>query len=419
MTNITGIPFLDLKTPHIGLEEELVSVFRKAVRTAGFVGGPMVEDFERDFAEFCETQYCAGVASGTDALRFALMACGARPGDSIITVPNTFIATAEAISQAGATPEFVDVDERTYNMDPQKLRDFLELHGTLDAESGRLLSKRTGNRIAGIVPVHLYGQMADMDPILELAQRYNLFVVEDACQAHGAAYNSRRAQRWKKAGSMAAAAAFSFYPGKNLGACGEAGAVTTNDAALAERVRMLRDHGSRQKYLHELEGYNGRLDAVQAGILRAKLKHLPRWNEQRRENARRYAELFGSRTDAVILPVEPGFSRSVHHLFVIRSGDRDGLQARLAEAGIATQIHYPKPLHLQKAYAGLGYQQGDFPIAEQAAAEVLSLPMYPHLTPAQQERVVEEILKLALISAGSCAPKPHSRTGGASGGRAA
>ena len=418
MTNTVGIPFLDLKTPHVGLEEELVSIFRKAVRTAGFVGGPMVEDFEREFAEFCETQYCAGVGSGTDALRFALMACGARPGDSIVTVPNTFIATTEAISQAGATPEFVDVDERTYNLDPQQLRDFLELHCTLDAESGRLVSKRTGNRIAGIVPVHLYGQMADMDPILELAQRYNLFVVEDACQAHGAAYHSRRAHRWKKAGSMAAAAAFSFYPGKNLGACGEAGAVTTNDAALAESVRMLRDHGSRQKYHHELEGYNGRLDAIQAGILRAKLKHLPRWNEQRRENALRYTELFRSRTDSVILPVEPDCSQSVYHLYVIRSRDRDALQARLAEAGIAAQIHYPKPLHLQKAYAGLGYKQGDFPIAEQAAAEVLSLPMYPHLTPVQQERVVEEILRPAQIAAGSYTLKPQLRTSGASGGRA-
>ena len=419
MTAADRIPFLDLTALHMELEEDLLSIFRKTLRTAAFVGGPMVEEFERDFAEFCETRHCVGVASGTDALRFALLACGVRPGDSVVTVPNTFIATTEAISQAGAIPEFVDVNEHTYNMDPESLRDFFETRCIRDVKTGRLVSQKTGNHVAGILPVHLYGQMADMDPILEIAQRYNLFVVEDACQAHGAAYDSQKERLWKKAGSMATAAAFSFYPGKNLGACGEAGAVTTNDAALAESVRMLRDHGQRQKYLHELEGYNGRLDAIQAGILRVKLKRLPLWNERRRENARRYHELFSSQGDSIILPLEPPHARSVYHLYVIRSNDRDGLQSRLAEAGIGAQIHYPKPLHLQKAYSDLGYKRGDFPIAEQAASQVLSLPMCPHLTPAQQERVVEEVLKYTAISAGSHRERVFLRPSGASGGRAA
>jgi len=243
MTANAKIPFLDLVTPHLELEEELVWVFRGILETAGFIGGPLVEGFERDFADFCEAQSCVGVASGTDALRFALIAAGVNPGDTVITVPNTFIATAEAISQAGARPDFVDIDERTYNMHPRKLQEYFETRCVRDFKSGKLLNEETLSPISAIVPVHLYGQPAEMDLILELARRYNLIVIEDACQAHGAEYFSNKESRWCRVGSMGHAAAFSFYPGKNLGACGEAGAVTTNDATLAKKVRMLRDHG--------------------------------------------------------------------------------------------------------------------------------------------------------------------------------
>src|SRR5208337_2028067 len=357
----THIPFLDLVSPHLEMEDKLVAVFRTALHTGAFIGGKAVQDFENAFAEFCEVDHCVGVGSGTDALRFALMAAGVSHGDSVLTVPNTFIATTEAISQAGAQPEFVDVDERTYNMDPEKLRAYLETNCDQDQVTGRPISRRTHRTISAIVPVHLYGQTADMDPILELAETYNLMVVEDACQAHGSEYLSRKSGCWQKAGSMGKAAAFSFYPGKNLGACGEAGAVTTNDPDLAQRIRMLRDHGQAEKYYHDIEGYNGRLDAIQAGILRLKLDHLSEWNSQRRDKAEIYRELFCS-TDGVILPLEPSWARVVYHLYVIRIQDRQALQSDLKAAGIGTGIHYPVPLHLQKAYTSLGYHQGDFPV---------------------------------------------------------
>src|SRR6266446_2911952 len=318
------IPFLELVTPHLELEEQLVSVFRSTLKTAGFVGGPMVEDFEQEFAQFCETRFCVGVASGTDALRFALIAAGVQRGDTVLTVPNTFVATTEAISQAGGWPDFVDIDERTYNMDPHRLQEYLETQCHVDRATGRLLNQNTGRPVTAIVPVHLYGQTADMDPILELAERYRLIVIEDACQAHGAEYFSRKENRWRIAGSMGRAAAFSFYPGKNLGACGEAGAITTNDEAIARESRMLRDHGQSKKYYHEIEGYNGRLDAIQAGILQAKLKHLAEWNELRRAAASRYREIFSAMgSDKVVLPNEPDWARSVYHLFVVRVKNRE------------------------------------------------------------------------------------------------
>jgi dTDP-4-amino-4,6-dideoxygalactose transaminase len=385
------IPFLDLVTPHQELREELCSVLATALQTAGFIGGPMVEEFERDFGSFCEARYCVGVANGTDALRFALIAAGVQPGDIVITVPNTFIATSEAISQAGALPRFVDVDERTYNLDPAKLLEYFELECCFDERTGRTLHREMGRPVTAIVPVHLYGQPADMDPILELAERYNTIVIEDACQAHGAEYYSRKDGTWKKAGSMGKAAAFSFYPGKNLGACGEAGAITTDDAELAHKLRMLRDHGQSRKYHHDMEGYNGRLDAIQAGFLRVKLNHLASWNEQRRACAKRYHELFASQLADVTPPYEPGWTKPVYHLYVVRSQKRDSLQRHLAEANIGTGIHYPIPLHLQKAYRGLGYREGDFPVAEKAAGEILSLPMYPGLQPEQQKRVAKGV----------------------------
>ena len=391
MSEPNRIPFLDLVAPHEELKEELCEVFAAALRTGAFVGGPMVEGFERDFAAFCGTQHCVGVGSGTDAVRFALMAAGVKRDAIVVTVPKTFIATAEAITQAGARPDFVDIDERTYNMDPEKLREYLEEQCFVDPASGELVHRQLGQPVAAVVPVHLYGQPADMDPILELAERHHLVVVEDACQAHGAEYFSRREQRWRKAGSMGIAAAFSFYPGKNLGACGEAGAVTTDDPEIARKIRMLRDHGQSRKYFHDIEVYNGRLDAIQAGILRVKLKHLPEWNELRRQAATRYRELFSCIEDRPLLPFEPDWSRSVYHLYVIRAADRHALTKHLADRNIGTAIHYPVPLHLQHAYHYLGRAVGEFPITEMVAPEIVSLPMYPHLSLDDQDRVADAI----------------------------
>lgn len=390
MTDSLKIPFLDLASLHRELEAELMPVFHKALCNAAFVGGPMVEEFEREFAQFCDTSHCVGLASGTDAVRFALMAAGVRPGDIVITVPHTFIATTEGISQAGARPDFVDVDESTYCMDPVKLREYLERECDVDRETGRPFHRKHRLPVTAIVPVHIYGQTADMDPILELAGRYNLIVVEDACQAHGAEYFSKKENRWRKAGSMGHAAAFSFYPGKNLGACGEAGAATTNDGEIARKMRMLRDHGQSKKYYHDIEGYNGRLDSIQAGVLTVKLRHLSKWTASRQEAARRYDGMLAKLTD-VIAPSQPQWSRAVYHLYVVRVQERAGLQKYLSEAQIDTGIHYPVPLHLQKAYADRGYRLGDFPVTEKIAAEIVSLPMYPQLTAAQQTRVVEHI----------------------------
>jgi dTDP-4-amino-4,6-dideoxygalactose transaminase len=386
----SAIPFLDLITPHKMLEQELTGVFRRALHTAGFIGGPMVEDFETAFAQFCETEHAVAVSSGTDALRFALMACGVGEGDVVVTVPHTFIATTEAISQAGALPEFVDIDAQTYNMSVEALQQYLEEKCTR-SRSGALISRRSRRPVKAIVPVHLYGQMADMDPILQLAGEYGLMVIEDACQAHGAEYFSPAQNRWMKAGSMGRAAAFSFYPGKNLGACGEAGAAVTNDREIAATMRMLRDHGQAHKYYHDVEGYNGRLDAIQAGLLQAKLAHLAEWNDARRERAMEYNRLLAG-NDAVVCPFEPSWSRAVYHLYVIRNEDRDGMIDHLKSRGIGTGIHYPVPLHMQKAYASLGYAAADFPVARRAAREIVSLPMFPQLAGEQQARVAEEVL---------------------------
>jgi len=423
------VPFLDLIAPHVELEEELVKVFRDCLRKASFVGGPQVQAFEQEFAQFCETKYCVAVNSGTDALRFALIAAGIGPGDEVITVPNTFIATTEAISQSGASVAFVDIDERTYNMDPNKLDDYLKKRS---APNGSGLKPQTSNlkprtsrlqpptsnlkpRPRAVLPVHLYGQPADMDSIQEIADQYGLIVIEDACQAHGALYYSGKDEKWKKTGSMGLAAAFSFYPGKNLGACGEGGAVTTNDEEIARKISMLRDHGQAKKYYHECEGYNGRLDSIQTGLLRVKLRHLSDWNEKRRQNALRYNELLShnpelatrnskhstldtrhSTLDSIIPPFEPSWTKAVYHLYIIRTKKRDELQKYLTENGIGTGLHYPIPLHLQKAYTSLGYAEGDFPVSEKVASEILSLPMFPHLTGSQQEYVATKIQEFYL-----------------------
>ncbi len=349
------IPFLDLKAPNLALKEEILALWEEILCSASFIGGEHVSSLEEEFARACNVKYCVSVNSGTDALRFIFIALGLKPGDEVITVANTFIATTESISQAGGKAVFVDIDPGTYNMDPSKIED--------------VITPRT----RGIVPVHLYGQCADMDPILTIARKHNLWVVEDACQAHLAEYKGR------KAGSMGTAAAFSFYPAKNMGACGEAGAVTTNSIQLAEKIRMLRDHGQSRKYFHDLEGYNGRCDALQAAALRVKLRHLPPQNEARRKNARLYCDLLDD-NDGVTLPEVADGCLHVFHLFVIQVENRDEVARALKQRGITTGLHYPLPLHQQKAYAHLGIPTGALPVTERCAKRILSLPMFPELT---------------------------------------
>lgn len=387
MTN-QPIPFLDLVTPHRELEEELVEAFRQAVRSAAFVGGKELDAFEREYAEYCGAKHCVGVANGTDAVRFALMASGVGKGDAVVTVSHTFIATIEAISQAGAATEFVDIDERTYTMSPAALDEYLR-GCAKDASTGRPLGKRSGLPIKAVLPVHLYGQAADMDAILEVAARYNLLVVEDAAQAQGTEYRTAAAG-WKRTGTFGKAAAFSFYPGKNLGSCGEGGAVTTDDEQVAKTIRMLREHGQAKKYYHDLEGYNSRLHAIQAAFLRIKLRHLDEWNTGRRAAAARYRELL-SGIPGVVVPFEPETSRPIHHLYVIRTNDRDGMGEHLKSQGVFTGLHYPVPVHLQNCYRDWGYAVGSLPVTERVASEILSLPMFPGLTAEQQQRVAEAV----------------------------
>ncbi len=386
------VPFVDLATQHRGLEREMLATFGELVRSAVFIGGYAVERFEQEFAQLCGSRYCIGVGSGTDALRFALIAAGVEPGDVVITVPNTFIATTEAILQAGAEPAFVDVNERTYTMSTNSLREYLEQECVQDAE-GRLRTRASGKRVTAIVPVHLYGQTVDMDPLLDLSERYHLLIVEDACQAHGAEYFSERLGGWKKAGSIGHAAAFSFYPGKNLGACGEAGAVTTDNDRIAQTCKMLRDHGQVKKYHHEIDGYNGRLDALQAALLSVKLEHLTEWNNKRRDIAAHYNSMLSNMSEDIIVPYEPPYSRSVYHLYVMRVPNRDALRASLADAGVETGIHYPIPLHLQAAYRERDYARGRYAVTERVASEIVSLPMYPELSREQQGRVIDLVME--------------------------
>lgn len=358
------VPFLDLKAQHAPLKGEILGLWEEILDSAGFIGGKQVQGLEDDFARASGVKHCVSVNSGTDALRFIFLALGLNPGDEVITVPNTFIATTEAISQAGGKVVFVDVREGTCNMDPSKIE--------------AAVTPKT----KGIVPVHLYGQCADMDAVQEIADRHGLWVVEDACQAHLAEYKGR------KAGSLGAAAAFSFYPGKNLGACGEAGAVTTDDEEVARKVRMLRDHGQNKKYYHKVEGYNGRCDAVQAAALTIKLRLLPEWNEARRRNAALYMEKLKG-VKGVVLPGLDGSCVHVFHLFVILVENREKVAEVLNGKGVATGLHYPVPLHLQEAYSALGLDKGAFPVAEAHAERLLSLPIYPELTEEQVEYVCE------------------------------
>lgn len=359
------IPFLDLKAPHQELQSELDEVWARVRDSGWYILGPEVEAFEQEYAAYCGARHCVGVANGLDALHLALRALGVGAGDEVIVPSNTYIATWLAVSQCGAVPVPVEPDPATHNLDPQRVE--------------AAITPRT----KVILPVHLYGQPADLDPILSIARRHGLRVLEDAAQAHGARYKGQRI------GAHGDAVAWSFYPGKNLGALGDAGAVTTNDPELADRLRVLRNYGSRVKYVNEVQGWNSRLDPLQAAILRVKLAHLDEWNARRAEIAALYLRELAD--CGVVLPQVPDWAQPVWHLFVVRHPRRDDFQQRLAQAGIQTLIHYPIPPHRQAAYAGLGIAPGTLPIAERLAAEVLSLPIGPHLSGAQAEQVVAAV----------------------------
>jgi dTDP-4-amino-4,6-dideoxygalactose transaminase len=363
------VPFVDLQAQYRAIQAEVDEAIRRVLDSSAFILGREVEAFERAFSDYVGARECVGVSNGTAALQLALMACGVGPGDEVIVPANTFFATAEAVSTAGATPAFVDCDPFTYNIDAARIE--------------AAITERT----RAVIPVHLYGQPADLDAVLEIADRHNLVVIEDAAQAHGARYKGRRV------GALARAGCFSFYPGKNLGAYGEGGAVTTDDAEVARRVRMLRDHGSEQKYRHELIGYNFRLEGIQGAVLGVKLKHLDGWNELRRRHAARYRELLAplEEAGALTLPREAEYAEHVYHLFVIQAEARDSLQRYLSSAGVQTGIHYPVPIHLQPAYASLGHREGDFPRAESQSRRVLSLPMFAELTEWQTKYVADAL----------------------------
>jgi dTDP-4-amino-4,6-dideoxygalactose transaminase len=362
----TKVPFLDLRAHHEPLREELQAAIAQVIDSSAFAGGPFVAKFEADFAEFCGCAHASGVGNGTDALWLALTGLGVGVGDEVITTPGTFIATCEAISLCGAKPVFVDIDEQTYTLDPA------------------LIEQAITPRTRAIIPVHLFGQMADMDPIMEIARKHGLFVVEDACQAHGATYKGRMA------GTIGDAGCFSFYPGKNLGAFGEAGAVVTNDAELQKKIQVFRDHGQAKKYYHSVVGWNARMDGIQGAVLDIKLRGLRRGNEARREHSRLYSELLGG-MEEVITPQEAGYGAHVYHIYAVRVKNRDLVLQMMGEKGIGCAIHYPIPVHLQEAYRFLGYQKGAFPVAERCAEEFLSLPMYPELSREQIQMTVEAL----------------------------
>lgn len=359
------VPFIDLTAQRLPLAQEIDEALARVMRSNSYILGEEVALFEQEFAAYCDVAHAVGVDSGTSALELILRAYDIGPGDEVITAANTFVATTFAISYTGARPVLVDVDPYTYTLDIIQLQEAIT------------------PRTRAIMPVHLFGQPADMEPILTLAHQHNLIVIEDACQAHGARYKGRRA------GSMGHAAAFSFYPAKNLGAFGDGGMVVTNDATIAEAVSKLRNYGQSEKYHHDLLGYNRRLDTLQAAVLRIKLKHLDEWNAARSAHARLYQQLLGG--NGVRLPVEANYSEAVWHLYVIRTTARDELQAYLKERHIGTGIHYPVPVHLQPAHRDLGYSVGDFPVTEHSAGELLSLPMYAELTPALVAYVADTI----------------------------
>lgn len=370
--DITTVPFVDLKSLLYEVYNSIDEAFTDIITSSAFVMGKYVKDFEEAFSRYIGVKETVACNSGTSALILPLLAYEIGSGDEVITVSFTFIATAEAISFVGARPVFVDIDERTYNIDPSRIEDAIT------------------EKTKAIIPVHLYGQVAPMDPIMEIARKHNLIVIEDACQAHGALYYSEREKKWMRVGSIGDAAAFSFYPGKNLGSMGEGGAVTTNDSKIADKMRSLRDHGSFQKYYHLYKGLNLRMENFQGAVLFSKLSYLDEWNNKRREKAKIYNRLF-EEVNGVVTPYAAPYGKPVYHLYVIRVERRDELRKYLGERGIGTGIHYPLPLHLQEAYRDLGYKEGTFPVSERVAREVLSLPMYPDLEEEGIEKVVSSI----------------------------
>jgi dTDP-4-amino-4,6-dideoxygalactose transaminase len=368
------VPFLDLKRQYRGIEEEILYAIKKVYEKGRFILGEEVSVFEKEFAGYCGVRYGVGVASGTDALSLALKTAGIAEGDEVITAANSFIATALAISFAGAKPVFVEIDPKTYTMDPNGLELYLR----------RRKAKKRGEKVKAVVPVHLYGHPAEMDAIVEIANRYDVIIIEDACQAHGAKYKG------KKVGSYGALGCFSFYPTKNLGGYGDGGMVVTDNEKYYEKLKLLRCYGEKKRYQHVLKGGNSRLDEIQAAILRVKLRYLDQWNEERRRKAQAYMTML--EPFPVIRPFEMQEARHVYHLFVIRTKRRNSLQTFLKKKGIDTLIHYPIPIHLQEAYRELGYQRGDLPLTEQCSQEVLSLPFFPEIEESKMEEVAWRIL---------------------------
>jgi dTDP-4-amino-4,6-dideoxygalactose transaminase len=363
------IPLVDLNAQYRSIKNEVHSAIERVLEGGQFILGPEVTAFEEEFATHCQSQHAIAVNTGTSALHLALLAAGVGPGDEVVTVPFTFVATAAAIEYTGAKPVFVDIDPVSYNMDPAKIEGALT------------------DRTKAIVPVHLYGQSADMKPIMEIARNRGLVVIEDACQAHGAEYDGRRV------GGVGDLGCFSFYPGKNLGAYGEGGMVVSNNPSYADAVRTLRDWGQQSKYHHVVKGYNYRLDGIQGAILRIKLRHLDNWTDARRQHARTYDELLRDlNVNSLSTPVELDNRKHVYHVYAIRLRERNAVHRTLNDSGIQAGIHYPVPVHLQPAYTDLGYHRGDFPHSERAAAEVLSLPMYPELTTQQLNKVCSALV---------------------------
>ncbi len=380
------IPFVDLKSQYKSIKEEIDGAISAVISKTAFIGGSHLKNFEEAFAKFCNVKHCIGVGNGTDAIFIALKALGIGPGDEVITVANSFIATSEAITMTGAKVVFVDINPKTYNIDPNKLEDLLKRRFS---SGPRSLTTEPCFKPKAIIPVHLYGQPADMDPILSLAEKYNLKIIEDCAQAHDAVYKGR------KIGSIGNMACFSFYPGKNLGAYGDGGAIVTNDDERAVKARMFANHGRIDKYDHEMEGVNSRLDGLQAAILEVKLKHLTEWTKARRKNAYLYNKYLAD--TGLITPVELEDVTAVYHLYIVRVKKelREKLQFHLKENGIATGIHYPIALPNLKAYAYLGHTEKDFPEATKASHEILSLPMFPELTEAQIDYMAEKIKPFA------------------------
>jgi len=368
------VPFIDLKRQYKRIEDEVLSTQKKVLEKGRFILGEEVSAFEEEFARYCGVGYGVGVGSGTEALFLALMAAGIGNGDEVITVSHTFIASALAISMTGAQPLFVDIDPDIYTMDPNALEDLVKKRKSKDCRRGR---------VKAVLPVHLYGHPAEMDSIVDIADRHNLMIIEDACQAHGALY------RGKKVGSFGLLSCFSFYPTKNLGGYGDGGIVLTDDKNLCKKLRLLRCYGEKKKYEHILKGGNSRLDEIQAAVLRVKLKYLQQWNEERRERALYYRRLLEN--TELVCPTEKEHCWHVYHLFVIRTKQRASLAGFLRKRGIETLVHYPLPVHLQKAYKELGYGKGDLPVTERYSREILSLPFFPELTDEEIREVQEEI----------------------------